>query len=34
VEYRPLKIGGKEGAPQGVIELFVDVLDTEEARIT
>ena len=34
VEYRPLKKGGKEGAPQGVIELFVDVLDTEEARIT
>lgn len=34
VEYRPLKKGGKEGAPQGVIELFVDVLDVEEARIT
>ena len=32
VEYRPIKAPGKAGAPQGVLELFVDVLDQEEAR--
>jgi len=34
VEYRPIKPAGKNGAPQGVIELFVDVLDQEETRVT
>ena len=34
VEYRPIKARGSDGAPQGVLELFVDVLDPAEIRIT